>query len=134
MTENSSGQHEADDAVEGPGPSVNYLRSGEGSAIVVGHGGKATVTNVYGTRLPAIEELPAPPAPESAWLMTQPSRLLDARNLYDLPKLAVLRGLTWWHGWRSEGKDPRLARVLSVATQAGAKQAASAEAKLHHVA
>lgn len=60
-------------------------------------------------------------------------RLLHRRNLYDLPKLAVLRGLTWWHGRRSEGKDPRLARVLTVATQAGAKQAASAEAKLHHV-
>jgi radical SAM superfamily enzyme YgiQ (UPF0313 family) len=60
--------------------------------------------------------------------------LLDRRNLYDLPKLAVLRALTWWHGWRNEGKDPRLARVLTVATQAGAKQAASAEAKLHHVA
>ncbi len=61
-------------------------------------------------------------------------RLLDRRNLYDIPKLAALKVLTWWHGWRSEGKDPRLARVLTVATQAGAKQAASAEAKLHHVA
>jgi radical SAM superfamily enzyme YgiQ (UPF0313 family) len=61
-------------------------------------------------------------------------RLLDRRNLYDIPKLAALRVMTWWHGWRSEGKDHRLARVLTVATQAGAKQAASAEAKLHHVA
>ncbi len=61
-------------------------------------------------------------------------KLWDRRNLYDLPKLAALRVLTWWHGWRSEGKDPRLARVLTVATQAGAKQAANAEAKMHHVA
>src|SRR5579883_1682846 len=61
-------------------------------------------------------------------------RLLDRRNLRDIPKLAALKVLTWWHGWRSEGRDPRLARVLTVATQAGAKQAASAEAKLHHVA
>ncbi len=60
-------------------------------------------------------------------------KLLDRRNLYDLPKLAALRGLTWWHARRSEGKDPRLARVLTVATQSAAKQAASAEAKLHHV-
>ncbi|HEY7123895.1 MAG TPA: radical SAM protein [Ktedonobacterales bacterium] len=60
--------------------------------------------------------------------------LLDRRNLYDLPKLAALKVMTWWHGWRSEGKDPRLARVLTVATQAGAKQAANAEAKMHHVA
>jgi radical SAM superfamily enzyme YgiQ (UPF0313 family) len=60
--------------------------------------------------------------------------LWSRRNVYDIPKLAALRGLTWWHGWRSEGKDPRLARVLSVATQAGAKRAANAEVKLHRVA
>jgi radical SAM superfamily enzyme YgiQ (UPF0313 family) len=60
--------------------------------------------------------------------------LLDRRNLYDIPKLTALRLLTWWHGWRSEGKDPRLARVLQVATQAGAKRAANAEARLHRVA
>ncbi|HZU85143.1 MAG TPA: radical SAM protein [Polyangiaceae bacterium] len=60
--------------------------------------------------------------------------LLDLQNLYDIPKLAALKVLTWWHGWRSEGKDPRLARVLQVATQAGAKRAANAEAKLHRVA
>lgn len=60
--------------------------------------------------------------------------LLDRRNLRDIPKLAVLRALTAWHGWRSEGKDPRLARLLTVATQAGAKRAAHAEAKLHPIA
>jgi radical SAM superfamily enzyme YgiQ (UPF0313 family) len=60
--------------------------------------------------------------------------LLDRRNVKDIPKLAVLRALTWWHGWRSEGKDPRLAQVLTVATQAGAKRAANAETKLHRVA
>jgi cell division ATPase FtsA len=46
--------------------------------------------------------------------------LLSRRNLYDLPKLAALKALLWWYGWRSEGKDPRLARLLTVATQAGA--------------
>lgn len=60
--------------------------------------------------------------------------LLDRRNLYDLPKLAALRVLTLWHGWRSEGKDPRLAQLLTVATQEGAKRAAHAEAKLHPLA
>ncbi|MBV9947724.1 MAG: B12-binding domain-containing radical SAM protein [Myxococcales bacterium] len=60
--------------------------------------------------------------------------LSDPRNLRDVPKLAILKALTWWHGRRSEGKDPRLAKVLTVATQAGAKRAANAEAKLHRVA
>lgn len=35
---------------------------------------------VYGTRVPTIEELPTPTAPDPAWLMKQPSRLLDARS------------------------------------------------------
>jgi tetratricopeptide (TPR) repeat protein len=35
---------------------------------------------VYGTRIPTIEELPTPTAPDPAWLMKQPSRLLDARS------------------------------------------------------
>jgi anaerobic magnesium-protoporphyrin IX monomethyl ester cyclase len=60
--------------------------------------------------------------------------VMDSRNLYDIPKLAVLRGLTWWHGWRSEGKDPRLARLVQVATQAGAKRAANEETKHLRVA
>ncbi|MGQ4731801.1 hypothetical protein ACUN3E_29565 [Streptomyces sp. Ju416(a)] len=55
-------------------------RVARGSAGAQGPYATATVNNYFGAREPTVEELPAPVAPDSDWLMAQPSRLLDARS------------------------------------------------------
>jgi hypothetical protein len=51
-----------------------------GGAIAQGPNSTATVNNIYGSRLPTIEEFLDPAAPDATKLMAQPSRLLDARS------------------------------------------------------
>ncbi|MEU0275922.1 tetratricopeptide repeat protein [Streptomyces sp. NPDC006307] len=93
MTEPRYEQHLAAGAVAAQGPHAT-----------------ATVNHYYGTRLPTIEALPAPAAPDTAWLMAQPSRLLDARS-HVVPFVGRKAELERLRQWR-DAPDARLSVLL----------------------
>ncbi|MBT2408697.1 MULTISPECIES: ATP-binding protein [unclassified Streptomyces] len=93
MTEPHYEQHLAAGAVAAQGPNAT-----------------ATVNHYYGTRLPTIEALPAPAAPDTAWLMAQPSRLLDARS-HVVPFIGRKAELERLRQWR-DARDARLSVLL----------------------
>ncbi|THA75786.1 tetratricopeptide repeat protein [Streptomyces sp. A0592] len=93
MTEPRYEQHVAAGAVAAQGPNAT-----------------ATVNHYYGTRLPAIDALPAPAAPDTAWLMAQPSRLLDARS-HVVPFIGRTAELERLRQWR-DARDARLSVLL----------------------
>ncbi|MFD8817756.1 hypothetical protein ACFV23_41285, partial [Streptomyces sp. NPDC059627] len=66
--------------------------------------------NVYGSRLPAVEGLPLPAVPDPAWLMEQPSRLLDARSRI-VPFVGREAELERLRQWR-DADGPRLSVLL----------------------
>ncbi|MFI1568706.1 hypothetical protein ACH4ZX_37780 [Streptomyces sp. NPDC020490] len=93
-------------------PRVPYERTYVQNVGPDGWGVQSTnaTINVYGSRLPAIEELPAPAELDPAWLMEQPSRLLDARSRI-VPFVGREAELERLRQWR-DANGPRLSVLL----------------------
>ncbi|MFE1715918.1 tetratricopeptide repeat protein, partial [Streptomyces sp. NPDC058728] len=81
-----------------------------GAAAAQGPYATATVHHHYGSRLPTIEPLPPPATPDTAWLMAQPSRLLDARS-HVVPFTGRTAELERLRQWR-DARDARLSVLL----------------------
>ncbi|MEV0640892.1 tetratricopeptide repeat protein [Streptomyces sp. NPDC050619] len=77
-----------------------------------GVGIQASHANItfYGARVPTVEPLPAPAAPDPAWLMKQPSRLLDARSQV-VPFVGREPELERLRQWR-DAREARLSVLL----------------------